>query len=71
MHQRNSFKEIGITKKHLLTYIVLAVPISFMLGLGEYMVIKPGYLIPDLTFGNLLNRLSQNYSGLHIWVKIS
>lgn len=54
VHQRNSFEEIGITKKHLLIYIVLAVPLSFLLGLGEYMVIRPGYLIPDLSFENLL-----------------
>ena len=54
IHQRNSLKEIGITKKHLLLYIVLAVPLSFLLGLGEYLTIRPGYLIPDLSFEHLL-----------------
>ena len=54
IHQRNLFKDIGITTKHLLTYMVLSVPLGFLLALGEYMTIRPGYLIPDLTFGNLL-----------------
>jgi membrane protease YdiL (CAAX protease family) len=52
--QRNSLKEMGITKKHLLPYMVLAVPLSFLIGLGEYLTIRPGYLIPDLSFENLL-----------------
>jgi uncharacterized protein len=60
INQRNSLKELGITKKHLLAYMVLAVPLSFLLGLGEYLTIRPGYLIPDLSFKNLLIRLSQN-----------
>ncbi|MDQ1253280.1 MAG: protease family protein, partial [Euryarchaeota archaeon] len=54
IHQRNSFEEIGITTKNLLIYIVLAVPLSFLLGLGEYLIIQPRYLIPDLTFINIL-----------------
>ena len=54
IHQRDSLAEMGITKKHLLFYIILAVPLSFLLGLGEYLTIRPGYLIPDLSFKNLL-----------------
>jgi membrane protease YdiL (CAAX protease family) len=52
--QRNSLAEMGFTTKHLLTYMVLAVPLSFLIGLGEYLTIRPGYLIPDLSFENLL-----------------
>jgi membrane protease YdiL (CAAX protease family) len=54
VHQRTSFKEIGITTKNFPLYMLLALPLSFLLGLGEYLTIKPGYLIPDLTFQNLL-----------------
>ena len=54
INQRNSLEELGITKKHLLAYMVLAVPLSFLLGLGEYLTIRPGYLIPDLSFKNIL-----------------
>lgn len=54
IHQRNSLEEIGITKKHFLTYMILSIPLGFLLGLGEYLVIRPGYLIPDLTLGNLV-----------------
>jgi uncharacterized protein len=54
IHQRDSLAEMGITKKHLLLYIILAIPLSFLLGLGEYLTIRPGYLIPDLSFKNLL-----------------
>ncbi|MDQ1252636.1 MAG: protease family protein [Euryarchaeota archaeon] len=54
IHQRTSLEEIGITKKHFLTYMILSVPLGFLLGLGEYLIIRPGYLIPDLTLGKLL-----------------
>lgn len=54
IYQRNSLKEIGITTKNFLIYIAISVPLGFLLGLGEYLTIRPGYLITDLTFGNLL-----------------
>ena len=54
IHQRNSLEEIGITKKHFLAYMALSVPLGFLLGLGEYLTIRTGSLIPDLTFINLL-----------------
>ena len=54
MHQRNSFEHIGITSKNLLAYTILSIPLGLLLGLGEYMTIHSGYLIPDLSIGNLL-----------------
>jgi hypothetical protein len=54
MHQRQSLDKVGITAKNLLAYIVLSIPLGFLFGLGEYLIIKPGYLIPDLSIGNLL-----------------
>jgi membrane protease YdiL (CAAX protease family) len=52
--ERNSFKEIGFTTKNILLYTIISLPIGFLLGFGEYVTIQPGYLIPDLTFGNLI-----------------
>ncbi|HEY5500865.1 MAG TPA: CPBP family intramembrane glutamic endopeptidase, partial [Candidatus Humimicrobiaceae bacterium] len=54
IHQRNSLEEIGITKKHFLAYMALSLPLGFLMGLGEYLTIRTGSLIPDLTFVNLL-----------------
>lgn len=53
IHQRNSLEQIGISMKNIGTYIILSVPLGFLLGLGEYLTIQAGYIIPDLTFGNL------------------
>jgi len=54
VHQRNSLEQIGITLKHIIPYMFLSVPLGFLLGLGEYLTIRTDYLIPDLTFINLL-----------------
>ncbi len=54
IHQRDSFGQIGMSLKNIGTYIVLSIPLGFLLGLGEYLTIRTGYLIPDLTFENLL-----------------
>ncbi|HWR25486.1 MAG TPA: CPBP family intramembrane glutamic endopeptidase [Methanosarcina sp.] len=54
MHQRSSLEEIGITLKHIGGYIILSIPLGFLLGLGEFLTIRTGYLIPDLSFENLL-----------------
>lgn len=54
INQRSSFEHIGITAKNLLLYTVLSIPLGFLLGLGEYLTIHTGYLIPDLSIGNLL-----------------
>lgn len=54
LHQRDSLEQIGITMKHIVPYMIISVPLGFLLGLGEYLTIQAGYLIPDLTFENLL-----------------
>jgi len=54
LHQQDSLEQIGITLKHIVPYMFLSVPLGLLLGLGEYLTIKTGYLIPDLTFTNLL-----------------
>lgn len=53
--KNNSFtyEQIGFTKPHLY-YIPLSVIIGFIIGLGEYYTIYPGYLIPDLEIVNVL-----------------
>jgi len=54
IHQRASLEQIGISMKNIGAYMVLSVPLGFLLGLGEYLTIRTGYMIPDLTFVNLL-----------------
>jgi membrane protease YdiL (CAAX protease family) len=54
VHQRNSLEQIGITLKHIIPYMLLSVPLGLILGLGEYLTIRTGALIPDLTFINML-----------------
>ncbi len=54
LHQRDSLEQIGITMKNFVPYMLISVPLGFLLGLGEYLTIRSGYLIPDLTFVNLL-----------------
>ncbi|HEY3361612.1 MAG TPA: CPBP family glutamic-type intramembrane protease [Methanosarcina sp.] len=54
IHQRYSLEQIGISMKNIEAYMVLSIPLSLVLGLGEYLTIRTGYLIPDLTFENLL-----------------
>ena len=54
IHQRHSLKQIGISIKNIEAYMILAIPLGFFLGLGEYLTLRPGYLIPDLEFMNLL-----------------
>jgi len=54
INQRFSFEHVGITAKNLPAYTILSIPIGFLLGLGEYLTIHPGYLIQDLSIGNLL-----------------
>lgn len=54
MHQKGSFDEIGITKNNISAYVILSIPLGFLLGFGEYLVIHPGPLIPEFSFINLL-----------------
>ncbi len=53
-HQRPGLEELGITIDKFGHYMLLSVPLGFLLGLGEYTTIRTGYLIPDLSFNNLL-----------------
>jgi membrane protease YdiL (CAAX protease family) len=54
VHQRHSLEQIGITLENIEAYMILSLPLGFLLGMGEYAAIRPGYLIPDLSFENLL-----------------
>jgi membrane protease YdiL (CAAX protease family) len=53
IHQNNTLEQIGISMKNIGIYMILSIPLSFILGLGEYMTIRAEYLIPDLTFEDL------------------
>ena len=53
IHQHNTLEQIGFSMKNIGIYMVLSIPLSFILGLGEYLTIRAEYLIPDLTFENL------------------
>ncbi|HNW38769.1 MAG TPA: CPBP family intramembrane metalloprotease, partial [Methanosarcina vacuolata] len=54
INQRSSFEHIGITAKNLPVYIIISIPLGFLLGLGEYLTIHPSYLIKELSIVNLL-----------------
>lgn len=54
MRQRNAFKKKAISIKNFLACIILSVYMSFLLGLREYMTLRPSYLIPNISFENLL-----------------
>jgi uncharacterized protein len=54
IHQRASLEQIGISMKNIGFFMVLSIPLGFLLGLGEYLTIRTEYLIPDLSFVNLL-----------------
>jgi membrane protease YdiL (CAAX protease family) len=54
INQRNYFKENGITIHNFLIYIIPSIYAGFLFGLREYMIIRPGYLIPDLSIENML-----------------
>jgi len=54
-HQKIKREEIGLNfDKKLCYYTALAIPLGFLLGVGEYATIRTGYLIPELSFLNLL-----------------
>lgn len=53
--QEFTWKQMGMVfNKKTWTYLLLAVPLGFLLGYGEYSTIHVGYLIPDLSFLNVL-----------------
>ena len=54
VYQHLTREELGITFKRIWLYILLSVSIGAGIGVGEYMVIQTGYLIPDLSPLNLL-----------------
>lgn len=53
-HQRPGLEELGVTGDKIVHYMLLSIPLGFLLGLGEYATIETGYLVPDLSFKNLL-----------------
>jgi membrane protease YdiL (CAAX protease family) len=53
-YQKLTREDMGLTLSKIWFYLPLSVLIGFGLGIGEYMVIQAGYLIPDLSPLNLL-----------------
>jgi hypothetical protein len=43
-----SWSEVGITTKGFWFFMPLALAVGFFLGWGEYQILRPGVLIPDL-----------------------
>lgn len=53
-HQGFTQEQLGITFKKLWIYIPLSIIMGFLLGVGEYNIIKTNYLIPDISIPSLL-----------------
>ncbi len=53
-HQGFTREQLGITFKRLWIYIPLSIIMGFLLGVGEYIIIKTNYLIPDISIPSLL-----------------
>jgi len=53
-YQQLTHEEMGITLRRIWLYLPLSVLIGFGLGVGEYLIIRTGYLIPNLSLLNLL-----------------
>lgn len=49
-----SWSEVGITAKGFWFFLPLAFAVGFALGWGEYMVLRPGVLIPDFSLKSVL-----------------
>jgi len=47
-------EQLGVTFKKIALYIPLAIIMGLLLAVGEYLIIKTNYLIPDLSIPNLL-----------------
>lgn len=54
VHQKFTAVQIGLTRKNLKLFIPAAVIIGLLIAEGEYYLIQPGYLIPDLSMWNVL-----------------
>jgi len=48
-------KKLGITFNNMTSFIPMAIGIGFLIAYGENLVINAGYLIPDMSFSNLLH----------------
>ena len=46
--------EMGLTFNKFWTYTLLSIPLGFLLGLGEYLTIRAGYMIPNLSLLSVL-----------------
>jgi membrane protease YdiL (CAAX protease family) len=53
-HQELTPAQLGITFKKLWIYIPFSIMLGYLLGAGEYMIIKTNNLIPNLSIFNLL-----------------
>ncbi len=54
VHQHLTRGEVGITFKNIWLYLPFSILLGFGLGMGEYLTIRTDYLIPDLSFLNIL-----------------
>lgn len=54
VHQRFTFEQIGFTFNYWKLIIPVSVTVGYAIALGEYYIIDPGNLIPDLSFWNVL-----------------
>ncbi|NPE31798.1 CPBP family intramembrane metalloprotease [Methanococcoides sp. SA1] len=52
--QELDMESLGISTAINYYYLPVALLVSLIIALGEFMIIEPGYLIPDLSFLNLL-----------------
>jgi len=53
-HQHLTRREMGITFKKIWLYLPFSILLGLWLGVGEYLTIQTDYLIPDLSFLNIL-----------------
>lgn len=56
-HQQITKRQIGLVFERLPLYVFLAIILSLIISHAEYSVITPEYLIPDLSFINILGLL--------------
>ncbi|MCL7413484.1 MAG: CPBP family intramembrane metalloprotease [ANME-2 cluster archaeon] len=54
VHQKYTAAQLGLTRGNLKVIIPVSIIIALAIAEGEYYIIRPGYLIPDLSFWNML-----------------
>ena len=54
VHQKFTTAQIGLIKGNLKFIIPFSILVAFVIAEGEYYIIQPGYLIPDLSLWNVL-----------------